>query len=39
RLKNCIYGKDTLGRFVKEQFIIIIDELARDTMQVRSRIK
>ncbi|PKH01004.1 GGDEF domain-containing protein [Psychromonas sp. MB-3u-54] len=30
RLKNCIYGKDTLGRFVKDQFIIIIDELASE---------
>ncbi|ABM03837.1 diguanylate cyclase/phosphodiesterase with PAS/PAC sensor(s) [Psychromonas ingrahamii 37] len=30
RLKNCLYGKYTLGRFVKDQFIIIIDELASE---------
>jgi diguanylate cyclase (GGDEF)-like protein len=30
RLKNCLYGKYTLGRFVKDQFIIIIDELVSE---------
>ncbi|MFT7053170.1 MAG: PAS domain S-box-containing protein, partial [Psychromonas sp.] len=27
RLKDCISGKDTLGRFGNDQFVIIIDEL------------
>jgi diguanylate cyclase (GGDEF)-like protein/PAS domain S-box-containing protein len=30
RLKNCLSGKETLGRFVKDQFIIIIDELVSE---------
>jgi len=30
RLKNCISGKDALGRFANDQFIIIIDELVNE---------